>query len=48
MKKKVEFETLEFLDVGYSTANFKSEKETADEIIKIAQMVSKMGDKNGN
>jgi hypothetical protein len=37
---------LNFLEVGYSTADFKNEKECQDEIIRIVQMISKMGGKN--
>jgi hypothetical protein len=37
---------INFLEIGYSTADFKSEKDTTDEIIRIVQLISKMG-KNG-
>lgn len=38
---------LNFLEIGYSTADFKSEKDTRDEIIRIVQLISKMGGKDG-
>jgi hypothetical protein len=37
---------LNFLEIGYSTADFKNEKATTDEIVRIASLASKMG-KNG-
>lgn len=38
--------TLNFLEIGYSTADFRVEKEVTDEIIKIINLMSKFG-KNG-
>lgn len=39
--------TLNFLEIGYSTADFRNEEATRDEIIKIIKLISKMK-KNGN
>jgi hypothetical protein len=40
--------TLKFLEIGYSTADFKNEEAVRGEIISIIKLISKMGSKDGN